>query len=46
MSESLENIKREQYDVKMVEDSKLESSNDIKIAIYKYICLLTIGKKK
>lgn len=31
MSESLENIKREQYDVKMVEDSKLESSNEIKI---------------
>lgn len=31
MSESLENIKRAQYDVKMVEDSKLESSNEIKI---------------
>lgn len=31
MSESLENIKREQYDVKMVEDSKLESSSVIKI---------------
>jgi hypothetical protein len=31
MSESLENIKREQYDVKMVEDSKLESSNEIKV---------------